>query len=193
MNIVENEKNVKKLCSFYVSDFHLVTMLLPYVSKKLKEDAKIETILDKSISRNMEKLIANLNLNQKTKNEISSIGWNEKKLVKYNKLEKYMKCLLKENGNIVLIISGNENYIRGINANLDRWIMKNEKLLENQNQYLTIINCYEVMQFNNNMTQILDQHDKILNTSGERQIEEVFAGYERKIIIGQDEAKAVNN
>ena len=71
--------------------------------------------------------------------------------------------------------------------------MKIEKLLENQNQYLTIINCYEVMQFNNNMTQILDQHDKILNTSGERQIEEVFAGYERKIIIGQDEAKAVNN
>ena len=88
MGFVENQKNVKKLCSFYVSDFHLVTMILPYISKKLKEEAKVETMLDKSISKNVECLIKNLNLNSKTKEEINQIGWNEKKPLKYGRFTK---------------------------------------------------------------------------------------------------------
>ena len=47
---------------------------------------------------------------------------------------------------------------------------------------ITIINCYEVMQFNNNVKEILDKHDKILNTSGEMEIEKVFEGYVKKIV-----------
>ena len=27
-------EKVEKICSFYVSDWHLVTMLLPYINKK---------------------------------------------------------------------------------------------------------------------------------------------------------------
>ena len=33
---IENN-NVKKLCSFYVSDWHLVAMLLPYINQKINE------------------------------------------------------------------------------------------------------------------------------------------------------------
>ena len=39
MEILNN--NIEKLCSFYVSDWHLVTMLLPYINKEINENANI--------------------------------------------------------------------------------------------------------------------------------------------------------
>ena len=35
------------------------------------------------------------------------------------------------------------------------------------------------MQFNSSIKEILEKHDKILNTSGEKEINEVFDGYEK--------------
>ena len=34
MNLLNND--VERLCSFYVSDWHLITMLLPYINKEIK-------------------------------------------------------------------------------------------------------------------------------------------------------------
>ena len=31
------QPTIEKICSFYVSDWHLVTMLLPYVNKEINE------------------------------------------------------------------------------------------------------------------------------------------------------------
>jgi len=44
-----------------------------------------------------------------------------------------------------------------------------------------IINCYEVTQFNDNIKNVLDKHDLIINTAGIHPIEEVFAGYEKRM------------
>ena len=49
---------------------------------------------------------------------------------------------------------------------------------------ITIINCYEIVEFNGSIVEILDQHDKILNTSGEREINDIFSDYVRKERIG---------
>ena len=47
---MENLKNrAEKICSFYVSEWHLVTMLLPYINKELNEKANIITVLEKDI------------------------------------------------------------------------------------------------------------------------------------------------
>ena len=45
---MENLKNcTERLCSFYVSEWHLVTMILPYINKELNEKAKIINITEK--------------------------------------------------------------------------------------------------------------------------------------------------
>ena len=44
---------------------------------------------------------------------------------------------------------------------------------------MKIINCYEIIEFNGSITEILDKHDKILNTSGEKEIKEIFTDYEK--------------
>ena len=41
---MENQKkNIFKLCSFYVSDWHIVTMLLPYINSQINENKKNNT------------------------------------------------------------------------------------------------------------------------------------------------------
>ena len=46
-----------------------------------------------------------------------------------------------------------------------------------KNKSIKIINCYEVTEFNEDLKGILNMHDKILNTSGIHNIEELYSGY----------------
>lgn len=55
---------------------------------------------------------------------------------------------------------------------------KSEKKIRKKD--IRIINCYEVTEFNNDLNEILENHDKILNTAGLHEIEEMYAGYVRK-------------
>ena len=73
------------------------------------------------------------------------------------------------------------------NQNIEKWFEKSNI------QSIKIINLFEVTEFNNHIMEILDAHDKVLNTSGEKQIEEVFEGYrkgekiESKKVVGANE------
>ena len=72
-------------------------------------------------------------------------------------------------------VSGSKDYIDRVNQNVDKWVHAHvDKLQQNK---LKIINCYEVTEFNSSIHEILDAHDKILNTAGEKYIYEVFDGY----------------
>ena len=61
MEILKN--NIEKICSFYVSDWHLVTMLLPYINKQINEKVNIITVLEKDIQENIITILNKLNLN----------------------------------------------------------------------------------------------------------------------------------
>ena len=47
------------------------------------------------------------------------------------------------------------------------------------NGAIKIINCYEVIELEGSINEILDEHDKILNTSGEKEINEIFEDYKK--------------
>ena len=74
------KNNLTKLCSFYVSDWHLVTMLLPYINQKINEQAKIATILEKDIRENVETLVEKLNL--KNREKILNLNWSTTEKIK---------------------------------------------------------------------------------------------------------------
>lgn len=164
------EDKIKRICSFYVSDYHLVTMLLPYIKEKLQMKNKIITILEKSLEQNMEKLIENINFKNNEKQEILNIGWTKSTKID---IEKILDKIQKDKKEIIILINGKNEYIKQINKKINLWINKNQNKIIN----IIIINCYEVTQFNENIKEILDAHDKILNTSGEKEIIDVFGGY----------------
>ena len=167
----KGKKEIEKLCSFYVSNWHLVTMLLPYINHQIDENVKIITILENNIEEYIQTLVKKLNL--KNKNEILNIKWTSVNSRKYSDIAKKLKEEMKvENKNIILI-NGCTNYIEKNNANIEKWLEKSDI------QSIKIIDLFEVTEFNNHIMEILDAHDKILNTSGEKEIEEVFEGYVR--------------
>lgn len=181
MDILKN--NIERLCSFYVSDWHLVTMLLPYINKQINEKANIITVLENNIEENVKTLVSKLNL--KNKNEILKLDWTEKKISKYSEIKEIMKYLKKGNIENIVFINGKKDYVDIIDKNFNKYIenmekqYKNDKdnYLKHKNLNIKIIDCYEVGDFNLNIQEILQSHDKILNTSGEKEINDVFEGY----------------
>ena len=42
------EKNIFRICSFYVSDWHLTAMLLPFVEEQVEKNENLHTIFQKN-------------------------------------------------------------------------------------------------------------------------------------------------
>ena len=77
--VVQN-KRLEKACCFYVSEFHLEMILVPYINEKIEEDISI--ITDKNLRPTIEVLISKMNL--KNKEKILKLGWEGKSKTKEN-------------------------------------------------------------------------------------------------------------
>ena len=173
------ENNKQKICSFYVSDWHLTAMMLPFIEEKTEKGEILNTILEKNIEHNMQEILTRVQIKESIKEQILKIDWKNKNLIKYSEIRKFMEKATKNQRIVTIIIEGNKDRIDYINKNIDKWMQKNEKKLIRKE--IKIINCYEVGEFNNSLQEILDKHDKILNTSGIHEIEEIYSGYIRKM------------
>ena len=138
--IVEN-KNIEKICSFYVSDFHLEMILLPYINKKLDENIIIKT--EKDLRDTVETLVSKMNLNEENKDKILKLEWNKKE---YKNLE--------DKSNIIII--GNKKYIDNVNMQIK------EKNINN----VTIIDCYDFEDTKDKIEDLMKKYKLNLNTDG---------------------------
>lgn len=166
---------VEKICSFCVSNWHLITMIMPYVSQKIEKE-NIVIFLEEDMNKNIEEFLNKLLFKEELKEKIQKLNWKQT-TCKYANVKESLENNIKEKIQTNIIIFGNSDYIQKMNENVQKW-MKNKDI----NSNVKIINAYEVMQFNNNLNEILDVHDKILNTAGIKEISEVFDGYEKKTV-----------
>lgn len=155
------DKNIKKVCSFYISDWHLVTMLLPNIDKKINKGIKITTITETNLTEKIQTLLDKLKI--KNKEKILNIGWRTKEIN-----ENEIKEILKETNEI--IINGSIEYIERVNKLIEK--IKSENFKEKE---ITIINCYDITKYENKVKEIIENHDKILNTSGEKDKQEYIS------------------
>lgn len=158
----------EKLCSFYVSNAHLVTMLIPYLSRKIKEGNNFIIFTQNNLENEVEMLLSKINIKEEEKQKIRNINW-KKSLYQENVIKEKLENNIE---NLYIIINGDNEYVEKINERVERINEKNQK-------NVTIIDCYEVLQVNQEINKILNNHDKILNTSGEKEISEVFQGYQK--------------
>ena len=49
--------NIEKVCGFYVSSMHLITMILPYIKNQIKKNIKFETILEYNLKDNINNVL----------------------------------------------------------------------------------------------------------------------------------------
>ena len=167
----ENQR-VEKLCSFYVSDWHFATMLLPYINHQIAKQVNVITLLETDMEKNIETLVKKLNL--KNRKEILEICWKNVTTKKYAEIETLLKQEIKNDKENIILVNGCKEYIERNNENIERWVEKENK------RNVKIINFFEVTEFNHHIVEILNSHDRVLNTSGEREITEVFEGYKKE-------------
>ena len=141
--MVLEEKKVKNICNFYVSEYHLEIMLLPYISKKIDNEENITIITEIDLESTLNVVIERINLDKDKKEKRKKIGWN------IQNIENIIP-----NTNVILI--GSKKFI-------------NEKvfeLKERQVENLEIIACYNYNEVKNDMKEIVSKYDGMLNTLG---------------------------
>lgn len=171
--MINSEIKVNKVCGFYVNNWHLTTMILPYINKSLKENRQIITIMEKGIKEEVRELLSRMNLNKDTKEEILNIDWTSKSICKYSKVKNEIEEKLKDSKKLNIIINGTKEYIEIANQNM-RKAIENLKFKE-----ITIINCYEITK-QSDVKEVLDNNEFVLNTSGINKIEDVFKDYKKQ-------------
>ena len=177
---MENNNSVKKVCGFYVSSMHLITMILPYIKNEIKKGTEIETVLEYNLKENVSNVLSNLIINNEEKEKILSINWNSDKIQKYSNMEKKLKKLIENNKEINILVSGSRKYIDEVNIVIDKFVDKNTNKIKRKK--VKIINCYEVTEFDDNIREILDEHELMINTSGIHKIEDIFEDYKNEKI-----------
>lgn len=135
----------KKVCSFFVSEYHLLTILLPYINEKTVENKKVELMLEKDMLEKTKLYLKKVSEFESYK--FLKLGW------KKNKVEESFS----KKANTVVVI-GKEEYIKDVNEILE----KNAEIEE-------IINCYNIESLGN-LNEIVSMHDFVLKTTGKSEI-----------------------
>ena len=136
------ECKLKKYCCFYVSDYHLEMILLPYIKNKIN-NSKIIIYTEKNLSESIEVLLNKTNFTLEEKDKILGLNWSGKKIEDISDFD--------EQKNII-VINGNSNYI----SKIDRQI-------ENKKN-ACIIHCYDIEKNDFDITKIEQKYKGILNT-----------------------------
>ena len=134
--VIQDERK-EKTCCFYVSEFHLEMILVPYINERIDENITILT--EKKLKETLEILISKINLKEENREKILKLGWNGDEKIK-------------ENSNIIII--GSKEFIKN----------KKEEL-ENKN-ILSVLDCYNFEEEKDDIENILKQYTNSLNTLG---------------------------
>ena len=172
---MEKSNSIKKVCGFYVSSVHLVTMLLPYLNKQIEEQIEVIPFLEFDLRKNVETILSKIVLNEKNKEQILDINWKNTKVQKFTNIESTIKEKLKNEKEAIILVSGSKKYIKIVNEMIERYFNKYRN-----KKYITVINCFEVEEFDDDIRDILYEHEYIINTSGINKIEDVFEIYKEK-------------
>lgn len=157
--MVNENKNITKVCSFYVSDWHLITMLLPNINKTINERNKITTILEEDAQEKVEILLDKLKIENAKR--IINIDW-RKKDINNIKTEDFKLDSTKDENEI--IIAGSNSFINKANELIEEFAKK-------FNGKIKIINCFQAEK-ELNIREILNNHRAVLNTAGEKKTTE---------------------
>ena len=135
----------KKICSFFVSEYHLLTILLPYINEKMSENKKVELILENDMTEKVKQYL------KKVKD------FEYYKYLKFSWKKSKKEDIAGKDAEIVIIV-GTEKYINEINESID----KKEKIEE-------IIDCYNIENLGS-LSEVVMNHNFVLKTSGKCEV-----------------------
>ena len=157
---MDNSKKTKeKICAFYASDYHFEMVSLPYINENMKNDNEIVILTENNLEGTMKKLLEKVNLKEDKKEDILNLNWKNDDIEKFQKIKEDIK----DDKNLIVFVKGKEKYINKTNDEINN-------LIEN-NDNIRVIDCYNMEEIGTKLDKIITQYNKILNTTGEKEIE----------------------
>ena len=151
--MVKENKNQEKLCLFFASDYHFEMISLPYINENLKKENNVIIMTENDLNGTVDKLLANVNLAQEEKDKITKVDWKNDDVSKFKEIKS-----ANENGReTIIFVKGKERYIDSVNKNIENWINTNGT---------KIIDCYDINEVYEDVSNIAQNYNKILSTSG---------------------------
>ncbi len=141
--MIVEDKKIEKTCTFYVSDFHLEMILVPYINKKIEKKENIIIKTERDLQDTIEILVSKINLNDENKKQILNLGWKRRE-----------EQDIKENSNLIIV--GSEEYINETHKKIEKSNINN----------INIVDCYNFDDIKDKMEVIVNNHDKSLNVLG---------------------------
>jgi hypothetical protein len=146
-----------KICSFSVNEYHLVTILMPYIYEAINKEKNIITLFEKNLKDIFEKVLNTNSTFWKNKEKFYNIEWNK------TDIDKLSEKFKNSQENDIVIVAGCEDFIERMNI-----------LIFNFHTNFTLINCFEFNEYDENLKLKINNYSKILNTKG---IQEIKAEY----------------
>ena len=138
--MVTKESESRKYCCFYVSEYHLEMILLPYIKDNI-DKYKIIIYTQENLLETIKVLLKKINLKEDEKRKILNLNWSGKNLEKID-----------DENKTIVVINGDKNYVQKVN--------KKFKYLKN----ISVIDCYKVDNESLEMTDLKENYDEILKT-----------------------------
>lgn len=154
-----DKERKEKTCLFFASDYHFEMITLPYITKKLQENKEIVIMTENNLDKTIKKVVSRIDLNKETEDKVLELDW---KSDDSNKLEELKN--IEDNKDILIFIKGKEDYIKKVNRDIKQ-ITESKKL--------EIIDCFDVNNLEDNLSDIAGNYSNILNTTGITQIKNV--------------------
>lgn len=165
--MVTEEQISEKTGLFYVSDYHLEMILLPYIKEKIDKN-KIIIYTEKSLEESINVLLTKVNLSEIDKKKIRNLNWKNTDEAEFEGINEFLNNaeinLLKrgiintnienEEKNIIVIVNGSFNYIKNIKSKINRDIKKN----------IEIVECFHVGDSDVDISELSQKYENILNT-----------------------------
>lgn len=158
---MEGKNTEEKACAFYVSDYHFEMISLPYINQKIENDEDVIILTQNNLEETIKQFLDRTNLKDEKKERILELDWKNNDAEKLQNIEKNTK----EEKKTTIFIKGKEKYIHDRNENL-------EKYLQTGNE-VEIIDCYEMEEVGENVDEIMEKYRKILQTTGEKEINKI--------------------
>ena len=151
--MLEKDKTKEKNCLFFASDYHFEMISLPYINKSIKNNKEVIVISENDLENTINKLLLQVNLEDDEKDKILKIDWKNNDFDKF----KEIKAANEDGKDTLIFVKGRENYIDNMNKNIQNWINNNE---------VTVVDCYDINEIQEDVSDIAKKYDKILSTSG---------------------------
>lgn len=148
----------EKLCAFFASDYHFEMISLPYINNKIQNNKEIIIFTENDLEETINKLISRINLKEVDKNKILNINWKNDDVKKEEKIKENIK----NKKETIIFVKGKTKYIENVNKNI-------EKNIDN-NDVIKIVDCYDIEEIKDNISNIAIKYDAILSTKGKNEI-----------------------